>query len=246
MLTSSVNVPSGRTFIIREQNGADDEVITSFLNSDDNELVVLDRFLTNLVLHEVVDNEKNEVLLSDVQNLLVRDKYALLIKSRIFSLGESLKFSHKFYPEDVEEEFVEDLRNYVWDYTKPFPKKGEVDYDRHRIPPYESTSPLLYSLSSGKQISFELLTAKGEANLASGPQHINRELQVRKISSGTPLQEVNNFEVFSARDMAEIRAKVREHDFLTPLTTEFDNPVTGEEVSIPLLSLPDFFFPTRL
>lgn len=252
MLKKTVTLPSGRVFVIREQNGEDDEVITSYIHSEDNELAILDRFLANLVLSEEIEgSEPVSVPLSTIQDLLVRDKYALLILSRIFSLGETLRFNFKTPNATEEEEYAENLSIYVWDYKKPFPKKGDDYYNPQRIAPYEFSERFLtFTLSSEKVITFDMLTAKAESLLVTEQNtNINQELRVRNLrlrdESGKD-QTVNNFSVFSARDMAEIRGLVRKNDPMYPLYTSVDDPITGEEIQIPLLSLPDFFFPTRL
>jgi len=82
------------------------------------------------------------------------------------------------------------------------------------IPPYDNKEKeVTFTLTSGKVVSFGLLDGVGEKYLLGVKpmeRSINKQLVARafKVDDGSKMVTVKNFQVFSSRDMMEIRNKV--------------------------------------
>lgn len=246
MNTTKVNLPSGRVFVIREQTGADDEILTTITDRDSGELEAIHKFLAGIVIGEYKGEEElTKVGLDGINNLLIRDKYALLIKARIFSLGNYVKFEYDFGEVFGKAEFVEDLNNYVIDYSDKDAKTTHLT-----ILPYQSINPISIEVED-RHFVLDLLNSKGEIAIANArTPNINliltsRNLRVKDLNTGK-YNPVINFSALTGRNMAIIRSEVRLRDYAPSLVSQISNPVTGETLDIPLLGIPDFFFPTRL
>lgn len=246
MNTTKVNLPSGRVFVIREQTGADDEILTTITDRDSGELEAIHKFLAGIVIGEYKGEEElTKVGLDGINNLLIRDKYALLIKARIFSLGNYVKFEYDFGEVFGKAEFVEDLNNYIIDYSD---KDAETTH--LTILPYQSINPISIEVED-RHFVLDLLSSKGEIAIANArTPNINliltsRNLRVKDLNTGK-YNPVINFSALTGRSMAIIRSEVRLRDYAPSLVSQISNPVTGETLDIPLLGIPDFFFPTRL
>ncbi|MDY0201223.1 MAG: hypothetical protein RBR40_09575 [Tenuifilaceae bacterium] len=246
MNTTKVNLPSGRVFVIREQTGADDEILTTITDRDSGELEAIHKFLAGIVIGEYKGEEElTKVGLDGINNLLIRDKYALLIKARIFSLGNYVKFEYDFGEVFGKAEFVEDLNNYVIDYSDKDAKTTHLT-----ILPYQSINPISIEVED-RHFVLDLLSSKGEIAIANArTPNINlvltsRNLRVKDPNTGK-YNPVINFSALTGRSMAIIRSEVRLRDYAPSLVSQISNPVTGETLDIPLLGIPDFFFPTRL
>lgn len=246
MNTTKVNLPSGRVFVIREQTGADDEILTTITDRDSGELEAIHKFLAGIVIGEYKGEEElTKVGLDGINNLLIRDKYALLIKARIFSLGNYVKFEYDFGEVFGKAEFVEDLNNYVIDYSDKDAKTTPLT-----ILPYQSINPISIEVED-RHFVLDLLNSKGEIAIANArTPNINliltsRNLRVKDLNTGK-YNPVINFSALTGRNMAIIRSEVRLRDYAPSLVSQISNPVTGETLDIPLLGIPDFFFPTRL
>jgi len=246
MNQQKINTPSGETYVIREQTGADDDLLSRL---DVDEATTLNRYIAAIV--EAAPNGKR-LTLADVEKLLLRDKYAILFKSRIFSLSENLIFGYTWDPEEEPIEYVVDLNDYIWDYSKPLPVLGDEDYSRHRILPYAIADRVVtFDLSSGKTVSFEYLDGIGEKYLLAvkpTERSINKQLIARafKYNDGSKMVIVKNFQAFSSRDMMEIRNKVDQLDPALTGTTSIENPNTGEKIDLPIIAIKDFYYPVKI
>lgn len=243
-------VPSGRTYVIREQNGHDDEVLSQIGTSD--EWDVINRFMSNIVLHQLVEGHETPVGYNEVLEMPLRDKYALLIMSRIFSLGEELTFEYDWGSNVPPQSYLETLNQFIWDYSKPMPEPSSIEYFRERIPAYDpQVLNGMYFSVGGRELRMKLLDGKGEKYLLKIPPsqvNINQELFAREISykEGDKWLAIKNFGSFTARDMAAIRAMIRKYDDRVETLVTVDHPFTGETAQIPLIGIRDFFFPALL
>ncbi len=241
-----INVPSGTEFVIREQTGADDDLLSKL---DTDEATVLNRYLASIIQK---GPDGNRLTLKDVEGLLLRDKYTILFKSRIFSLSNELIFGYNWDPQEEPVEYTQDLNDYIWDYSKPLPELGDADYRVERILPYKSTDKvILFTLSSGVEVSFELCDGVGEKYLLGiKPQErsINKQLIARnfKYNDGNKMVNVKNFQLFSSKDMMEIRNKVDEYDPVVEGNTTITNPTSGETIDLPIIGIKDFYFPAKI
>ena len=252
--TKTILAPSGRTFVIREQNGEDDDIISNPVTQSD--LSNMDFFIQAIVQYEVKDDgSKVPLTIADCENLLIRDRVAIIIESRVFSLGNMINFSFAWKEGEEPIEYFENLTKFLWDYTKDFPyDKNDPDYFKYRIEPYpeNANEDFLFGISSGKQFKFNLLTRKSEKFLLKLPTEQvtrNAELIARNLSYqlNDTWVKVQNFKMFSKAEMIEIHKAVKELDPPYNAFTEIVNPTNPKEkVEYPILSYNDFFFPVEI
>ena len=249
-----VLLPHNIRVTIRETNGEDDDIISKVKDNKDNTAVC--KFLSSIIVSEVLTPE-------DIMLWPIASKYYLLLKSRIHSLGNILKFKYEFKEENSEElksfDFEEDLNKYDADLEtllKLSPEelsKEAAKLSSIQIRPYKYGPVLLHEkkLSSGKVIRLQLLDTHGEkASMGkSGDEMtINDKLRFRHLE--VKLEEgwakVQNFKAFSSRDMQEIRQFAEEIEVRFDMPMGIENPITKEYNLVPLISLPDFFFPVAI
>jgi len=244
--TKDLICPSGLAVTIRETTGADDDV---FSGSSSKDYETINTFISGII---VGGDLGAHVSASKILEMLLRDKYFILLSSRIFSLSPILYFTHTWMDGVAPSEYDVDLQEYIWDYTTPFPTPDSPDYFDQRIPPYpEGTDGWVYFTLGEQEARFHYLDGKGEAyllNLPASKRSINqqftaRELQVKQRDTW---EAVKNFAFFSARDMVVLRSKLAEADPEIQGLVIVSNPYTGEEVPMSILGIVDFFFPTRI
>ena len=235
--------PSGLTFVLREQTGADDDVINGAMD----EATMVNTYLAN-VIEEGPDGKRMDA--EGVKKLRLGDKYFLVLASRILSLGPTLWFKYTWREDQPPVEYQEDLNRYIWDYTKPFPKFGDPDYFDQRIPPYPEGDFISVEIG-GHKLRMDYVDGYGEAYMLGLPANkrtVNQELIARnfRIFKDGEWKRVVNFGSFSAKAMVQIRNLV--HDFDPPnegLMT-LTNPETLEIIKVPILGVKDFFFPVKI
>ena len=240
--------PSGDYITIREQNGKDDDIISNSGKAQDG--TSFNEFLSGIIVKSERLGGKPSP--KDILDFPLRDKYTILIQSRIFSLGNRLEFKYNWGTDILKDEksYEVDLNIYIWDYEKEFPKEGDEGYNNERIPPYEGSETFFeLELSSGKEVRVYFLNGHSEKYLLDLPEKdqtansplLARNIQIKRQSG--KFGKVQTFEDFSARDMAEIRSGVYSFDPEINLFSHFENPSNGLKESLPITSIPDFFFP---
>jgi len=242
-----VTLPSGDSAYIREQNGDDDDVLS---NTQVNVAAALTTFLSGICVW-IESLDKNPSI-SEINALKLKDKYCLLMHSRVFSLGNVLKYEYEWDSKD-KYTYQEDLEQYLWDYTKPFPSEEDPGYFKYRITPYifQRDTHRSFTLSSGKEVRYQYLNGNGEKSLlelAPGTRTINSNLRARELEvkvQGTYMK-VENFKGFSPRDMQELRKDVDMYDEQFDGLSEVENPRTGQRTLLSLLGLIDFFYPVEI
>jgi len=253
--TQTLITPSGHQITIREQTGEDDDILSNAKWVEDGSST--NKFISSVVVQ--TDITENGKMTQDVaRNLKLCDKYFIMIASRIFSIGQSLKFVYEWPDKPpLEVDYEEDLGLYIWDYGNkelPFPKEGHEEYFRFRIPPHphgKDTHREL-KLDSKKTIRYKFMdghSEKWEMDLTNDRQSINASL----LSRGIELQltkdnwvKIQNFKQFTPREMMQIRKDVEDHDPITLLITTLEHPHTGEIVDYPVVASSDFFFPREV
>lgn len=239
-------VPSGHHVCIREQNGADDDILSNPVEAAN--LMNLSRFISAIVVKaDYFDNGKLTV--EQAHSLPVLDRYAILFNSRIFSIGETLEFEWDWGANGGKVTYEQDLREFLFDYSKT-PSIEELEAKPDAIPYYpeggkfkdfEITTP------SGKVILFDLLTCAGEvwaANLPMEKQTRNVSLMARnlRLKSNNKIEAISNFSMFSVKDMKEIRAVVNAYDPIFQGTTTIENPMTHEKAEVSVVAMKGFFY----
>jgi len=248
--THTFKVPSGFEVTIREQNGADDDVLSNAKNAENGMSIV--HFLHGIITNFSHLNRKPT--LDEVKNLKIRDKYVIIIISRIFSIGQFVEFEYKWDDLTVPTKYVEDLSHFIWDYNNPFPEVGDKDYDTLRIQPYKNPADTVreFTTKSGKKLRYKYSNINSEIYLlaitSKGEYSVNKEILARELDqdiNGSWVR-VQNFASFSNSDMKDIRADIVDNDLALEAYTEIKHPDYPEKVHrLGLLNNPNFFFPAR-
>lgn len=250
-------LPSGHTVVIREQNGNDDDVLSSF-SKDDLDSNAINRFVAGIIIKNNYSWAKTESRLNDkdILKLPLRDKYFIIMASRIFSLGHILKFTWDWKDDNHPIDYEQDLSEFMWDYKKPFPTTPEdPGFFKEMIKPYngelKESSVRTFTLRSGKEIQYNLLNGIGENYLLKLPlekRTVNAGLKARKLKlyvEGS-WQEVVNFSSFTPKDMSDIRNDLDKYDSQFEGLIQVENPNSGQVIDLPLMNIPDFFFPREI
>ncbi len=242
--------PSGYSFTIREQNGEDEDILSN--PKDSRNLMNLHKFISSIVVDtDFTDNHRMTV--NDSLNLPYLDKYAILMNSRIFSMGNDITFGYKWDGDKDDTLYEEDLSNFLFSDYSQTPSEEELDAKPDAIPYYpkgKQVKDLCVTLSSGKVIYFDLLNGVGEQfilNLPEDKQTRNAELMARNLKlvvDGNP-EKVTNFRSFTVKEMAEIRKYITAYDPTWLGTTELENPKTGEKIPFPIMAAKSFFYLTE-
>ena len=242
--------PSGHTVVIREQNGADDDILSNPVEASN--LMNLSRFIAAIVV-KADYNETGKLTVDQAHSLPVLDRYAILFNSRIFSIGETLDFDYDWKENGGKASYEQDLREFIFDYSKT-PTEEELDAKPNAIPFYPEGRKIVdfeITTRSGKQLLFDLLTAKGEAwaaNLPMEKQTRNVGLMARnlRLKVGDKYEAVSNFQMFSVKDMIDIRSEVNAYDPMFMGTTEIENPTTHEKTEVSVVAMSGFFYPGEI
>lgn len=253
-LEKTFKLPSGNSVTIREQNADDDEILsqietaTALEASREEDIKNLNQFIVQIVVFNQATGNRY-ITLKEVEAMKLRDKYYILLMSRIHSLGSDINFEwgcrnkackHKF---DVED----DLTRFInpWDNTaeepefKPYPENAG---DFHEL-----------TLASGKVVRFKYMTVQSELDvLALSKDTINRntELYARELSLKTDEDpsgwlKLSNLAIFSKKEIGPIRNAINKVDSQAALIKEVDCPKCQSPNIVPYTSLKDFFFPAE-
>lgn len=246
--TRTFKLPSGYEVTIREQNGEDDDILSNPVNAHD--LKNISAFVASIVVD--TDITPNRLLtLDEVHKLPALDRYAILINSRIFSLGEILEFEYNWGTKENPNEFQYeyDLFELIFDYGQT-PTEEMLKSKPHAIPFYplgKQTKDIQITTTSGKELLFDLLSGEGEGymlNLPSEEQTKNKALIARnlRLKVDDKYEVVKNFRLFSVRDMMEIRSQVSGYDPVFNGVIPIAKPNSTEEIEIPVMAISSFFY----
>jgi len=242
--------PSGHRVKIREQNGADDDILSN--PAEATTLKNLSRFIAGIIMDSDYTNS-GKLTVDEVHNLPSLDRYAILIHSRIFSLGPTMEFKYNWGENGGEVEYEQDLNELIFDYSQT-PTMEELEAKPNAVPFYpepEKIKDIEFTLTSGKQLKFDLMTANGEsyvANLPLDKQTKNQIYVARNLCYmvNEKWDKVSNFALFSVKDMIEIRNHIHSLDPIFNGTTIIENPVTHEKLEVPIVGMKDFFYPGEI
>lgn len=243
--------PSLNEYTIREQNGADEDILTNPV--DIANLMNLSKFIAAIVV-KTTATHSGKLTVQDALDLPLLDRHCILLQSRIFSLGETLDIKYT-WPNSKGKAtmYEEDLRNYLFNDYRVAPSDEELEEKPYALPYYLEPSKLKgveYSLKSGKVISFDCLTGNSEqyiANLPAEKKTRNIELIARnlKLQVNGVFETVTNFALFSVKDMVELRKYINTYDPVYEGLTELENPYTHEKTMYPIIASTSFFFLTE-
>lgn len=246
--------PSKKKFYIREQNGADDDLLSSSsLMKENNNL---NMFIVSIVV--MTDAFDEGVLnLKNIGRLAIKDKYFILFASRIFSIGNDIKFKYNWGKDKGGvHDYEDDLSSYLWDYSdlenNPLPDEGDEGYNRFMMQPYSNDpyNKMLHTTTSGKEFRFSMMNVQAELTLMKRGDDISRndDLLARNLEQKVDSNwiAVKNFSFLSKRDTIELHTVVEELEKPFFGFTELENPIDGGSVIYPLISDPAFFFPLAI
>lgn len=242
--------PSGYLYEIREQNGADEDILSNM--SDMKTLMNLTKFIAAIVIRTNA-TLTGRLTVEDALNLPVNDRYAIIFNSRIFSLGDEVEFEYDWGSENGGKvTYGQDLHEFLFDYGT-VPTEEELSEKPDAIPFYPEGVKLIdheYTLTSGKHIKFDCMTGKREQSFMKLPmekQTKNAPLLCRNLHLEVDgkWEKVESFMPFSAKDMAEMRKYILSIDPVFKGDSHIINPVTGEERTYPVVWAPNFFYLTE-
>jgi|SRR6478609_5110199 len=246
--TLDFTLPSGNTLRIREQNGEDDDILSKVKDNRDGS--AMHNFIAQIILE--LNGQAVKLTAAEVAKWKLRDKYFTLFKSRKFSLGDLVIFDHKFM-DGTTIGFEENLTQYDYDYStlsvKSMPKKGESGYNSLLAQPYPNGKDSIeHTLTSGKKIMYDFMTGVYEGETLTRDEatmSINDKLRYRKFKlfHEGKWEVIERFNMFTSREMHEIRTHLEVNDPDFTLTSVVKNPDTGMNETISLLMVQDFFFP---
>lgn len=258
----TILLPSGRQVDIREQNGNDDDILSNPIDGETG--ANISKFIAAIVVKaHWKTGSYLRLTYEEARELLVRDRFCIIFHSRIHSIGEIMKFSFD-WGEDPQKggkfDYEEDLRRYLWDYTDEFPEEylydtegknlgRNPDYDPQTMSPYASNCYDYQELTtqSGKTLRFKLFNGTAGEYMLKLPAEAmtkNTELKARGLEymDNNNWVKVENFSMFSSRDMSEIRTFVNQVDSTYNPITEITHPVTKEITNYPIMYGKDFFY----
>lgn len=257
-------LPSGYSCEIREQNGEDEEVLSNPANIKN--FMNINEFIAGIVIHTDF-TASGKLLVQDVMKLPLLDRAVILINSRIFSLGEELEFNYTWPRLDGSKEpkeftYTQNLKDYLfYDYSQK-PSEEELEAKPDAVPYYlleeDKDKPgkikltdLCFTLSSGKEIMWDVATVESEQYLMKlGFDNIsrNKDLIARNLRLNVDgnWERVQNFKLFSVRDMAEMRKEILSVDPTFTGNTEIEDPITHNKTQVSILAMPTFFYLTEV
>jgi len=144
--------PSGFEYEIREQNGADEDILSNL--SDMKTLMNLTKFIAAIVIRTNA-TPNGKLTVDDALNLPVNDRYAIIFNSRIFSLGEEVEFEYDWGKENGGKvTYGQDLHEFLFDYSEVPTDNRVFDEKPDAIPYYPKGIQLTgheYLLSSARK-----------------------------------------------------------------------------------------------
>ena len=259
MNTLTFTAPSGQTYTIREQNGQDEEILTNV--ADVKNIMNLTKFIQALIVGTSRKPNGRGLTVEEVLALPILDRYCIIFNARIFSLGNIMEFTYNWTMSDgsVDKlEFEQDLNEFLLPYDRILAKditeeelNDICDSKPHAIPMYPMPGQekgIELTLESGKRIKFDLLDGNGEryaVKLTDEKTTRNAEFLARNLYLEVDgrWDRVQNFSLFTRKEMAEMRKHVRAIDPVFQSLTDLTHPTTGETIQYPLIGNSAFFFP---
>ena len=239
--------PSGSSYTIREQNGNDDDIISNAVEAEN--LMNISRFIAAIVESTDIMGTPRKLTAQEAHNLPSLDRYCILMQSRIFSYGSELEFTEE-WGDKQEVEYTQDLHTYLFDYGEDPTEEG-LNEKPFAIPYYpngKKVKDLTFATRSGKDLKLDLMNGAGEAfvvNLPLEKQTKNSTILARNLQLMVDgkWETVQNFSLFSTKDMSDIRKFINENDPVFEGFTELVNPLTKQVKRRYLLTINSFFYP---
>lgn len=259
MNTLTFTAPSGHTYTIREQNGQDEEILTNV--ADVKNIMNITKFIQAIIIGTSRKPDAKSMTIEEILNLPILDRYCIIFQARIFSIGNMMDIEYKWKKDDGTSEkleFEQDLEEFLLPYDKimaeeisPSELETILNEKPDAIPMYPMQGQekgIEITLNSGKNIKFDLLDGHGErfaVKLTDDKATRNAEFLARNLHLEVDgkWDRVQNFSLFTRKEMMEMRNKIHALDPSFSGTTTLTHPVTGESVKYPILASSAFFFP---
>ena len=250
--TFKFTAPSGHYYVIREQNGNDDDILSNYTDAEN--LMNITKFISAIVVETDFVGGNGRLTPEEAHKIPSLDRYCILFQSRIFSYGPELEFKEDWGEKLSTVEYTQDLTDFVFqDYGKE-PTSEELKNKPDAIPYYpygKLIEGLDITLESGKELKMDVLTGEGEAfivNLPPQKQTKNASLMARnlRLKVDGKFEKVTNFSMFTPKDMMEIRSFVRDYDPIFEGVTEITHPSTGATRTKYIMGIDSFFYPWEI
>ena len=239
-------VPSGHSYTIREQNGGDDDILSSKVGLD--KLMNITNFISSIVVFTTSTNH-GKLTPDEAYNLPVLDRNVILIQSRIHSLGKEVEFDFEWKP-GIKTGYSQNLNELIFEDYSKFPTEDEIKSKPDAVPYYPTKifKDIEILTATGKKLLFDRYTNADEVeyiNLSLEQQTKNRKLicrNLRLVVDGNPVK-VSNFEMFSVSEMREINKVVKDLDPTYDGVIYITNPENpNQRTSLNIFSLDSFFY----
>ena len=252
--TLKVPMPSGFILTIREQNGEDDDVLSKV--TDNNNTESLHNFLAGIIIENSQLEKGKYTTANDIKKWKLKDKYYLALKSRLHSLGPDITFDNPCKAKGCTHKtsYEEDLSKFDQDLSQPIKKRGDEGYDEGLITTYPNKQEThrIITLASKKVIRYKYIDGIGENKVLEVSEDKltkNIELRARSIElqkqagSKEEWQKIENFKMFTAREMKEIRIDIKKNDGKFEMFSDLKCGKCNNVVTVPLIAFSNFFFP---
>lgn len=255
-------LPSGATAIISEHSAVHDDILTkgSTTRADYSTLVKnLNNYIVSLLQNNPYNPEsKKKITLDEVKKLRLNDKYYIVFKSRLHSIGSELDIEHIFNGDEdkVKHEFEINLEEYDRDLSLSHEELAQLrDEEELCIERYKEGYEKTFfevQLSSGKTVQLNYHTAEGELYVLEKMKRneivASTEILARrpKIKQDDEYLEIKNLNVFSKKDTIELKKAIKDNDLQWPFSIGLVDPATEKTEYLPLITVKDFFFPDEI
>lgn len=234
--TKQITLSNGAQITIREQNGNDEDIISSKSSALDP--LAYSRYISAVVVGPTILSEE------EANKLSSRDRVRILIETRILSFGSILEFKFKGYQlsfnlrEFLETEDGEVPHKY---FITPTPATNSVDSLGTPVHEFENEGSTyrFYPYCGHSEV---LLT-----NLLASNNNVIREndiLRVRKLSlkvGENKFKVISDFKLLNSRSLRGIKSQVEALDpEWAPLISL---PIAEGNQEVPVIYIPEFFFP---
>jgi len=236
--TLEVYLPHHLTVTIRERNGEDESILSRM--EDFTSGIAIPKFLSSILVEPKLTPQ-------EIQAWPVRSKWYLMYKERMWQYSSLVSWDQSFdyrgqvfsvpYEEDIQW-FDRDLKN-----GQEVEKEGQI------IAYPKDSKHIIHTTASGKVVRMNYLTGEAEQFLLESKTmdnlDINDRLRIRNFelqdNKGT-WHKVDRFNMFTGRDMQEIRKYLEGADPDFNLNVSVKNPKTGDVTQVTLMQILSFFF----
>lgn len=112
--------PAGYKYSIREQNGADEDILSNPM--DVRNLMNLTKFIQAIVV-DTDFTPTRRLTVEDADRIPLNDRYCILFQSRIFSLGDEVEFEYDWGQEGGKQVYGQSLSEMLLKTTEPYLQK---------------------------------------------------------------------------------------------------------------------------